>query len=95
MVHGAAFDGGVVDRFHVSVLRQVGGQDEATVDVGARGGHGEVFGRLEDQVGRAELPTLGERGWRRQILEVALRGACLGPGGEDVDLARESTTGRA
>ena len=93
MVHRTAVSRSEIDRLEVRIFGQVGGEDEATVDVGARGGHREAFGRLENQVGRPELPALGKLGRRRQILGIALRGTGLGPSGEDLDLG-VSTIGR-
>ncbi len=86
MVHRASCGGRIVDRFDVTVFRQISGQNEAAVDIGPRGGYREIFGRLEDQVGGPELPTLGKRARGRQILGIASRGPRLGPGGEDADL---------
>ena len=56
----AAFARSVVNRFQVAIPRQVGGQDEAAIDIGTLGGHGKALARLEDHVGRPELPPLGE-----------------------------------
>ena len=88
VVDDAAIPRGVVDRLEEGVLRQVGRQDEAAVDVRAPGGYGEGLVDLEDQVGRAELPALGELGRGRQVLGIAERGAAVGPGGEDGELGR-------
>ncbi len=86
MMHGAARGWSVVDSFDVVVLREVGRQNEAPVDIGPGRGHLEVFGWLEDQVWRPELPALGERAWRRKIFRVSERGTCLSPGSEHADL---------
>ena len=90
MMHDADIPRPEVDRRDVGIARQVRGDHEAAVGVGPRGGDREVLGRLEDEVGRPQLPVRRELGRRRHVLGVALRRARLGPGLEDGDLlARE------
>ena len=80
MVHGRAFAGGIVDGFQKRIFREVGGQDEAAIDIRARGGDGEPFGRLQDQVGWPEFPALIECARRRHVGRDYLRSARVGPG---------------
>ena len=79
-----------VDRRDVRVAHQVRGDHEAAVGVGPRGGDREFLGRLEDEIGRPQLPVRRERERRRHVLGVAPWRAGLGPRLEDGDLlARE------
>ena len=68
-----------LDAPDVLVLVQVERDRERAVDVAALGGHRVRFGHLDDEVGLAERPALRELRQRRQVLGVALGGACLDP----------------
>ena len=60
-MHDPAIPRPEVDRRDERLAGQVRGDHEAAIDVGSRGGDREVLIRLEHEVGRAELPVLGER----------------------------------
>ena len=85
-MHHPAIPGPEVDRRDERLAGEVRGHDEAPVHVRTRGRDREILGRLEDQVGLAQLPLRGKRNGRRQVLGVPLRGAGLGPGFQDGDL---------
>ena len=72
MVHDPPVARLVLDRRDVPVLAQVGGDHEATVDVLARRGDLEVGGQLDDEVGGAERPVVGEGRGSRDEGGVAL-----------------------
>ena len=80
-----------LDGRDVLVFFEAGRDDEAAIDVVAAGGDVEIGADVDDQVGRAELPVVGELGRRRQVGRVALGGVGLGPGDEGRDfLARRA-----
>ncbi len=80
-VAGAELDGG--DR-PVGVDRDR--DHEAALDVRAAGVDGVGLGHLEDQVGRAGLPAVGELRGGRELLCVPLRRAGLDPVGDGLQL---------
>ena len=76
----------VLDRRDVLILLEAGRDDEASIDVVARGRDREVGADVDDQVGLAERPVVGELGGGRQVARVALGGPGFGPGDEGGDV---------
>jgi hypothetical protein len=73
VVDGAPRGGLQLDGFDPVIGSETGAQDEVAIDVGTVRRHGEAGRHGEDEVGRAELPAVGEGGKRRFEGGIALR----------------------
>ncbi len=63
----------------VLVLFELGGDDEAAIDVLTLGRHREIGADVDHQVGSAELPVVGKSRVGRQVGPVAFRRIRRGP----------------
>ena len=86
VMNDAAVSRSEFDGRDVFVFRQAGRHDEAAVDIFTGRGNFEVGAGVEDQVGRAELPVVGELGRRRQVGRVSFGRVIFGPGDDRGDL---------